>query len=54
MAQNYQENQVTLIYDTMWNSTRRMAECIAEGLMEADPTLTVKIYNSAWMTKTTS
>ena len=43
----YQENQITLIYDTMWNSTRRMAECIAGGLREADPSLTVKLFNSA-------
>ncbi len=34
-------------YDTMWNSTRRMAECIAGGLREADPSLTVKLFNSA-------
>ena len=46
-AKAYQENQITIIYDTMWNSTRRMAECITEGLRQADPTLTVKIYNSA-------
>lgn len=46
-AKAYQENQITIIYDTMWNSTRRMAECIGEGLRQADPTLTVKIYNSA-------
>ena len=31
----------------MWNATRRMAESIAQGLREADPTLTVKLYNSA-------
>ena len=31
----------------MWNSTRRMAECIAGGLREADPSLTVKLFNSA-------
>lgn len=46
-AKAYQENQITIIYDTMWNSTRRMAECITDGLRQADPTLTVKIYNSA-------
>ena len=46
-AKAYQENQITIIYDTMWNSTRRMAECIAEGLRETDPTLTVKLFNSA-------
>ena len=46
-AKAYQENQVTILYDTMWNSTRRMAECIAEGLRQADPSLTVKLFNSA-------
>lgn len=46
-ADNYQENQITLIYDTMWNSTRKMAEAIAEGIQEADPLVTVKLFNSA-------
>ena len=35
-AKEYQENQITIIYDTMWNATRRMAESIAQGLREAD------------------
>ena len=46
-ADNYQENQVTIVYDTMWNSTRTMAESIAKGIQDADPTVTVKIYNAA-------
>lgn len=46
-AKDYQENQVTIIYDTMWNSTRRMAEEIATGLKKANSDLTVKIFNSA-------
>lgn len=46
-ADNYQENQITLIYDTMWNSTRKMAEAIAAGICEADPSVTVKLMNSA-------
>ena len=46
-AAAYQENQVTIIYDTMWNSTRRMAECIGEGIREIDPSITVKLFNSA-------
>lgn len=29
-ADDYQENQITILYDTMWNSTRQMAEAIAE------------------------
>jgi flavorubredoxin len=46
-ADNYQENQVTIIYDTMWNSTRQMAEKIAEGIRTTDPAVTVKLYNAA-------
>lgn len=46
-ADNYQENQITLVYDTMWNSTRKMAEAIAMGICEADPDVTVKLMNSA-------
>ena len=46
-AKDYQEDQITIIYDTMWNGTRHMAETIAEGIQAADPAVTVKIYNSA-------
>jgi len=46
-ANNYKENQITLIYDTMWNSTRIMAEAIAEGIKQADPQVTVKLYNAS-------
>lgn len=46
-ADNYQENQITLIYDTMWNSTRKMAEAIAAGINKADSSVTVKLMNSA-------
>ncbi len=44
-ADNYAENQITLIYDTMWNGTKRMAEHIARGIQEADQKVTVKLYN---------
>ncbi|ADK86178.1 flavodoxin/nitric oxide synthase [Desulfarculus baarsii DSM 2075] len=46
-AADYQENQVTVIYDTMWNGTRRMAEAIAQGLSQADERVTVKVCNCA-------
>ncbi|WP_251859939.1 anaerobic nitric oxide reductase flavorubredoxin [Clostridium sp. Marseille-Q2269] len=46
-AKNYKENQVTIIYDTMWNSTRRMAETIAEGIKKANKDVAIKIFNSA-------
>jgi len=46
-ADNYQENQATIIYDSMWNSTKRMAEAIAEGLHEYDEEMKIKIFNAA-------
>lgn len=46
-CENYSLNQITIVYDTMWSSTRRMAECIAEGIGEADPAVTVKLFNAA-------
>ncbi|MDO4191104.1 MAG: anaerobic nitric oxide reductase flavorubredoxin [Bacteroidales bacterium] len=46
-AQNYQINQVTIVYDTMWNSTRKMAEAIADGIRSERPEFTVKLMNAA-------
>lgn len=45
-SKNYKENQITLVYDTMWNSTRRMAEAIAEGIKSVDKDVTIKLVNS--------
>ncbi len=44
-ADAYAENQITLIYDTMWESTRKMAETIAKGILSADSSITVKLFN---------
>ena len=46
-AKNYQENQVTIVYDTMWNATRRMAEAIAEGIKSVKPDMAIKLFNCA-------
>ncbi len=46
-ADNYQEDQITLLYDTMWNGTRKMAETIAAGISQASPNTTVKLFNCA-------
>ena len=46
-ANDYQENQVTILYDTMWQGTKKMAEAIARGILEKDPSLTVKLFNTA-------
>ena len=46
-ADSYQENQVTVIYDTMWDGTRKAAEAIAAGIKEANDTINIKLYNAA-------
>ncbi|HNW28983.1 MAG TPA: anaerobic nitric oxide reductase flavorubredoxin [Spirochaetota bacterium] len=46
-ADAYRENQVTILYDTMWGGTRVMAESIAEGIRETDGTAVVKLFNAS-------
>ena len=46
-ADAYQENQVTIVYDTMWQSTRKMAEAIADGIREVATDTKVVIKNIA-------
>jgi len=46
-ANGYQENQITIIYDTMWDGTKRMAESIAKGIHEKDSSVNIKLFNSS-------
>ncbi len=46
-CKDYQENQITILYDTMWNSTRKMAEAIAAGIKEVNKEVTIKLFNIA-------
>jgi len=46
-SDNYQEDQITIIYDTMWNGTRAMAEHIAKGISLEDKDTVVKLYNTS-------
>ncbi len=46
-ANDYQENQITILYGTMWNGTKRMAEAITKGIREIDKKVNVKLYNIA-------
>lgn len=46
-AKSYQENQITLVYDTMWKGTRRMAEAIAAGIRSKDKDVDIKLFNCA-------
>lgn len=51
-ANQYQENQITIIYDTMWNDTRKMAEAIAKGIQNVDKKVQIKLMNTAKDDKT--
>ncbi|MHA2130900.1 MAG: anaerobic nitric oxide reductase flavorubredoxin [Promethearchaeota archaeon] len=46
-SNDYQENQITIMYDTMWQGTRRMANSIVKGIREVDSEINVKIFNVA-------
>jgi len=46
-AVNYQENQIVVIYDTMYNGTRSIAENIVKGINQADNNINVRLYNAA-------
>lgn len=46
-AQVYQENRISIVYDTIWGGTRIMAEEIAKGIRMADPSVIVNVMNLA-------
>src|SRR6056297_343098 len=46
-ADAYQENRISIVYDTMWGGTRKLAEAIAEGIHIADPEVDVRLFNNA-------
>lgn len=48
-CRDYQENQITIIYDTMWNGTKRIAEKMAEGIHAEDADIVVKLFNISKM-----
>ena len=46
-ADAYQENQVTIAYDTMWEGTTKIAHKIAEEIHRQSPDTVVKVFNIA-------
>ncbi|HUU36994.1 MAG TPA: anaerobic nitric oxide reductase flavorubredoxin [Candidatus Desulfaltia sp.] len=44
-SKDYRENQITIVYDSMWNGTRSMAEAIAQGIRTAGGEVAVKLFN---------
>ena len=46
-ASAYQENQITIVYETMYNGTRSIAESIVKGINAEDQMVDIKLYNIA-------
>lgn len=46
-ADSYQENQITVAYDTMWEGTTKLAHAIADEIHKQTPDTVVKVYNIA-------
>ncbi|MDP4278866.1 MAG: flavodoxin domain-containing protein, partial [Bacteroidota bacterium] len=46
-AAGYQENQITVIYDTMYHGTQTIADNIVKGITLADPLVNVKLYSAS-------
>ncbi|NLA53467.1 MAG: anaerobic nitric oxide reductase flavorubredoxin, partial [Clostridiales bacterium] len=44
-SQNYQEDQVTVIYDTMWEGTEKLAHSISRELSLLSPQTRIKLFN---------
>lgn len=44
-AQNYQEDQITIVYDTMWEGTEQLAHQIAKEVRDVSPDTVVKLFN---------
>ena len=46
-AKGVNKDKIVIIYDTMYNSTRKMAESIAEGIKLESPDTEIKIFRSS-------
>lgn len=44
-ANEYQENQITIVYDTMWNGTKQIAHKIADEIKKLTNDVVVKVFN---------
>ena len=46
-AAAYQEDRVTVMYDSMWDGTRKLAEAMARGITASSPATQVRVHNVA-------
>lgn len=50
-SQNYQEDQITVVYDTMWDGTKQLAHKISAEIAQISPDTRVKIFNISKVNK---
>ncbi len=50
-SQNYQEDQITVVYDTMWDGTKQLAHKISAEIARISPQTRVKIFNISKVNK---
>ena len=46
-ANDYQENQITVVFDTMWQGTEMLAHALARHIQALDAEVRVKVFNIA-------
>lgn len=46
-CENYQEDQVTIVYDSMWEGTRKLAHMLASSLRQQAPDTRLKLFSIA-------
>jgi anaerobic nitric oxide reductase flavorubredoxin len=46
-AADYKEDRVAILYDSMWDGTRKLAERIAGGIAAASPSTSITVHNLA-------
>lgn len=46
-AAGYQENQITIIYDSMYHGTQQIAEHVVRGITQADSSVNVKLLSAS-------
>ena len=44
-ADDYQEDQITIVYDTMWDGTKQLAHALAKAIKAEDSDTVVKVFN---------
>jgi anaerobic nitric oxide reductase flavorubredoxin len=46
-AKDYREDRIAVLYDSMWDGTRKLAEALAQGISEAGSGTSVVVLNTA-------